>query len=71
MRATIRQASLPGYELGDYIREAVDFLRTHEPPEGYFAGFSGGKDSITTLELCRMAGVGIPVRTERVTKEDL
>lgn len=57
MRATIRQASLPGYELGDYIRESVDFLRTHEPPEGYFVGFSGGKDSITALELCRMAGV--------------
>lgn len=57
MRTTIRQASLPGYELSDYIREAVDFLREHEPPEGYFVGFSGGKDSIVSLELCRMAGV--------------
>lgn len=37
--------------------EAIDFLREHEPPEGYFVGFSGGKDSIVTLELCRMAGV--------------
>jgi phosphoadenosine phosphosulfate reductase len=37
--------------------EAIDFLRAHEPPEGYFVGFSGGKDSIVTLELCRMAGV--------------
>lgn len=42
----------------DYaIREAIDFLRHHEPPEGYFVGFSGGKDSIVTIELCRMAGV--------------
>ncbi|MCD7983392.1 MAG: phosphoadenosine phosphosulfate reductase family protein [Desulfovibrio sp.] len=57
MRGDIRQCGLPGYELGDYIREAIDFLRAHEPPEGYFVGFSGGKDSITTLELCRMAGV--------------
>ncbi len=57
MRGDIRQYGLPGYELGDYIREAIDFLRAHEPPEGYFVGFSGGKDSITTLELCRMAGV--------------
>ena len=57
MRGDIRQCGLPGYELGDYIREAMDFLREHEPPEGYFVGFSGGKDSITSLELCRMAGV--------------
>lgn len=55
--AAIRQASLPGYDMGDYIKESIDFLRTHEPPEGYFVGFSGGKDSITTLELCRLAGV--------------
>ncbi len=42
----------------DYaIREAIDFLREHEPPEGYYVGFSGGKDSIVTLELCRMASV--------------
>lgn len=55
--AAIRQASLPGYDLGDYIRESIDFLRQHEPPEGYFVGFSGGKDSITTLQLCKLAGV--------------
>lgn len=53
----VRQASLPGFDLGDYIKESIDFLRQHEPPEGYFVGFSGGKDSITTLELCRLAGV--------------
>lgn len=53
----IRQAGLPGFELGDYIRESIDFLRSHEPHEGYFVGFSGGKDSITALELCRLAGV--------------
>ncbi len=57
MKGAARQLSLPGYELGDYIREAVDFLRQNEPPEGYFVGFSGGKDSIVTLELCRVAGV--------------
>jgi phosphoadenosine phosphosulfate reductase len=51
------QAALPGFELGDYIAESVDFLRSNEPPEGYFVGFSGGKDSITALNLCRIAGV--------------
>lgn len=56
-RTAIRQHSLAGFEIDDYIREAVDFLRIHEPIEGYFMGFSGGKDSIVTLELCRMAGV--------------
>lgn len=54
---TIRQASLPGYDLGDYIKESIDFLRQNEPPEGYFVGLSGGKDSITTLKLCALAGV--------------
>lgn len=53
----IRQCGLPGFELGDYIKESIDFLHQHEPAEGYYVGFSGGKDSITTLELCRMAGV--------------
>lgn len=41
----------------DAEREAIQFLREHEPPEGYYVGFSGGKDSIVTLEVCRMAGV--------------
>lgn len=38
-------------------QEAIEFLREHEPSEGYFVGFSGGKDSITTEYLCRLAGV--------------
>lgn len=43
--------------LEPHVAEAIQFLRQHEPPEGYFVGFSGGKDSIVTLELVRMAGV--------------
>ena len=39
------------------VDEALDFIRAHEPPEGYFVAFSGGKDSIVSLELVRMAGV--------------
>lgn len=57
MRKRQRQASLPGYELGDYIQESIAFLQEHEPAEGYFVGFSGGKDSIATLRLCQLAGV--------------
>jgi phosphoadenosine phosphosulfate reductase len=41
----------------ELIREAIAFIREHEPPEGYFVGFSGGKDSIVTLDLVRRSGV--------------
>ena len=41
----------------EMVAESISYLREHEPPEGYYVGFSGGKDSICTLELCRMAGV--------------
>lgn len=39
------------------VDEAIEFIREHEPPEGYYVGFSGGKDSICLLELVRMSGV--------------
>jgi phosphoadenosine phosphosulfate reductase len=39
------------------VEEAIAFIRQHEPPEGYFVAFSGGKDSIVMLELVRMSGV--------------
>lgn len=57
MKGALRQLAFPGYELRDYVAEAIDFLREHEPVDGYFVGFSGGKDSITSLELCRISGV--------------
>lgn len=42
----------------DYMeKEAIDFLRENEPEEGYFVGFSGGKDSICTEKLCVLSGV--------------
>ncbi len=43
--------------LSEAVADAIAYLKEHEPPEGYFVGFSGGKDSIVTLELCAMAGV--------------
>ena len=51
-----RKTSLPGM-LDAVEREAVDFLRAHEPPEGYQLCFSGGKDSIVMRHLADMAGV--------------
>uniref|UniRef100_A0A6M3KX48 Putative phosphoadenosine phosphosulfate n=1 Tax=viral metagenome TaxID=1070528 RepID=A0A6M3KX48_9ZZZZ len=37
--------------------EAIDFLCRHEPPDGYFLGFSGGKDSTVIDHIAIMAGV--------------
>lgn len=54
MKNAIRQFSLPGYDTTDYIAESIAFLRDNEPPEGFFLGFSGGKDSIVLLKLCRV-----------------
>lgn len=50
----IQNALLP---LSYFVDESIAFLREHEPQEGFFVGFSGGKDSIVTLALCQMAGV--------------
>lgn len=39
------------------IETAINFIRAHEPPEGYFIGFSGGKDSIVIYDLVKRAEV--------------
>jgi phosphoadenosine phosphosulfate reductase len=36
---------------------AIELLRKHEPPEGYYLAFSGGKDSQCIYRLAEMAGV--------------
>lgn len=41
----------------DKVQIALDDLRQHEPPEGYYVAFSGGKDSVTVLDLVKRAGV--------------
>ena len=43
--------------LGKKIRQAIGLLQLHEPPEGYYLAYSGGKDSGVILELAKMAGV--------------
>lgn len=39
------------------VQAAIDLLRQHEPPEGYYLCFSGGKDSVVIHELATRAGV--------------
>lgn len=41
----------------DKVKTAIARLRMHEPPEGYYVAFSGGKDSTVLLDLVRRAGV--------------
>lgn len=39
------------------VQEAIDFLREHEPHEGYVLKFSGGKDSIVLYDIAKASGV--------------
>ena len=52
----MNQASFEIYT-DNYINQAISFICQHEPKEGYFLGFSGGKDSIVCYHLCKMSGV--------------
>lgn len=45
------------FGIRDKEQEAIDLLREHEPPEGYYVAFSGGKDSCVILDLVKRAGV--------------
>lgn len=45
--------------LTDLVEQAIDALVEHEPSEGYYGGFSGGKDSCAIKELARLAGVKV------------
>lgn len=45
------------FDLDFLIEDSIRFLKEHEPAEGYFLGFSGGKDSICVKHLCKSCGV--------------
>lgn len=39
------------------ILRAVELLKKHEPPSGYYLAFSGGKDSVAIKKLAQISGV--------------
>ena len=53
----MRQLCFSEWELPALVKNSISFLQEHEQTDGYFLGFSGGKDSIVTLELAKMSGV--------------
>lgn len=48
-----------GYELPEMVDAAVALLREHEPEEGYYGCFSGGKDSVVIKALAARAGIKV------------
>ena len=57
MRSNRNQLPFVFMDTDHMVDESIKYLRDNEPPEGYYVGFSGGKDSICTIELCKISGV--------------
>ena len=45
------------FEEVDKVQQSIDRIKEHEPPEGYYLAFSGGKDSIVLHDLVQRSGV--------------
>jgi|TARA_Y100000310_G_scaffold2707_1_gene3492 phosphoadenosine phosphosulfate reductase len=54
------KVKFPGF-LDTLVKEAIDILVEHEPPEGYYGAFSGGKDSVVVENITSLAPLKHPV----------
>jgi phosphoadenosine phosphosulfate reductase len=57
MFAPTDQETVTRLTLTDRVARAVQLLKDHEPAEGYYLAFSGGKDSVVCKKLLQIAGV--------------
>lgn len=53
----IQQMDIFSGKFIDKVANGIELLREYEPADGYFMGFSGGKDSLALKILAKMAGV--------------
>ena len=51
------------------VEESINLLKEHEPTEGYFVSFSGGKDSTVMYDLVKKSGVKFDVHYNVTTIE--
>lgn len=60
--------NLPGFDptdaewvaempLAERLSRAIELLKSHEPEDGYYLAFSGGKDSCAVKEIAKLSGV--------------
>lgn len=45
------------FGLDHLVEKSIRLLKEHEPPDGYYVAFSGGKDSTVMYDLVKRAGV--------------
>lgn len=53
------------------VKESIRLLKKHEPPEGYFLAFSGGKDSVVTYDIVKRAKVKFQAYFNRTSVDPL
>lgn len=46
-----------GESLAEKVQHSIELMRAYEPQDGYYLGFSGGKDSCVLRAIADMAGV--------------